>query len=63
MSNKMADFFKALFILIISIIIIGALVQDAFGIDEAAKKIFLGIGGIAGIVLIYKSGIIRIFKG
>ena len=61
MSNKMLDLFKALFILVISIIIIGALIQDAFGIADAAKKIFFGIGGIATIVAIYKTGIHKIF--
>ncbi|MFC1909261.1 hypothetical protein ACFLXD_05345 [Chloroflexota bacterium] len=61
MSGKMLDLFKALVILIFSIFIIGALIQDAFGIDDAAKKIFLGIGGIGVIIAIYKPGIHRIF--
>jgi hypothetical protein len=61
MPQKMLDLFIALFILVISIIVIGAVIQDHFGIADAAKKIFLGIGGIAAIVAIYKTGIYKIF--
>jgi uncharacterized membrane protein len=64
MSEKTLDLFKALVILVISIIVVGALVEDAFGIADAAKKIFIGIGSIGVIVAIYKTGIHRIyFKG
>ena len=61
MTEKMLDQFKALCILVISIIVIGALIQDYFGIVDAAKKIFIGVGGIAAIVTIYKTGIYKIF--
>ena len=61
MSEKTLDLFKALVILVISVIVVGALIQDAFGIADAAKKIFVGIGSIAAIAAIYKSGIYRIF--
>lgn len=61
MSWKALDLFKALFITVVGIIIIGAVIQDAFGIADAAKKIFMGIGGIGAIVLIYKAGIHKIF--
>ena len=63
MSEKAVDLFKAIFILVISIIIIGALIQDSFGISDAAKKIFLGIGGIGAIVLIYRSFISKTLLG
>ena len=63
MSEKAVDLFKTLFILVISIIIIGALIQDSFGITDAAKKIFLGIGGIGVIVLIYRSFISKTILG
>ena len=63
MSEKAVDLFKAIFILVISIIIIGALIQDSFGISDAAKKIFLGIGGIGAIVLIYRSFISKTLIG
>ena len=61
MPKKMLNLFIALIILVISIIVVGALIEDAFGITDAAKKIFLGIGGIAVIVSIYKTGIYKIF--
>ena len=61
MSGQMLDLFKALCILIISIIVIGALIQDAFAIADAAKKIFMGIGSVVAIIAIYRSGIYRIF--
>ncbi len=61
MSQKALDFLKALFITIIGMVIIGAVIQDAFAIPDAAKKIFMGIGGIGAIVLIYKAGIHKIF--
>jgi hypothetical protein len=61
MAENMLDRFKALFILVISIIVIGALIEDYFGIADAARKIFIGIGGIAAIVAIYKTGIYKIF--
>ena len=61
MPKKMFNLFIALIILVISIMVIGALIEDAFGITDAAKKIFLGIGGIALIVSIYKTGIHKIF--
>jgi hypothetical protein len=61
MSWKALDLFKAIFITVIGIAIIGAVIQDTFGIDDAAKKIFMGIGGIGAIVLIYKAGIHKIF--
>ena len=63
MSEKAVDLFKTLFILVISIMIIGALIQDSFGISDAAKKIFLGIGGIGAIVLIYRSFISKTLLG
>jgi len=63
MPEKALALFKTLFILIISIIIIGALIQDAFGIPDAATKIFLGIGGIGVIVLIYRSFIKKTLLG
>lgn len=55
MSGKAVEIFKTLFILIVSFIVIGVLIQDAFGIPDAATKIFLGIGGIGIIVLIYRN--------
>ena len=63
MSEKAVDLFKTLFILVISIIIIGALIEDSLGISDAAKKIFLGIGGISVIVLIYRGFISRTLLG
>ena len=51
MAERAIDFIKALFILIIGIVIIGALIQDSFGVSESAKKIFYGIGGIGVIVI------------
>lgn len=63
MPEKAVALFKTLFIIIVSIIIIGALIQDAFGISDAAKKIFLGIGGIGAIVLIYRSFISKTLLG
>lgn len=61
MTGKSIDFFQAMFILIIAIIVIGALVEDAFGIPDAAKVIFFGIGGIAAIIALFKAGIHKIF--
>jgi len=61
--EKAVALFKTLFIIIVSIIIIGALIQDAFGISDAAKKIFLGIGGIGIIILIYRSFIGKTLLG
>jgi hypothetical protein len=55
MSGKALDLFKTLAIVIISIIVIGAIVEDAFQIGDAAKKIFLGIGGLGAIILVYRT--------
>ena len=63
MPERAAALFKTLSIIIVSIIIIGALIQDAFGISDAAKKIFLGIGGIGAIVLIYRGFISKTLLG
>jgi hypothetical protein len=61
MSEQILDLFKALCILVISILVIGALIEDAFGIADAAKKIFISIGSIVAIAAIYKTGIHNIF--
>ena len=61
MPKKMLDLFIALFILVVSISVIGAYIQDAFGIADVAKKIFIGIGSIGAIIAIYKTGIYKIF--
>ena len=55
MPQKALNLFITLFILIISIIVIGALVEDAFQIADAAKKIFIGIGGLAAIIVVYRT--------
>ena len=61
MPEKMLKLFGGLFVLLIGIMVIGALIQDAFGIDNAAEKIFLGIGGIGVIIVIIKIGIHKNF--
>lgn len=60
MAEKALDLFKMLVILVMSIIIVGAIIGDAFQIEDAAKKIFLAIGGIGAIALIYRVFLSRI---
>lgn len=63
MPERTAALFKTLFIIIVSIIVIGGLIQGVFGIPDAANKIFLGIGGIGAIVLIYRGLISKTLLG
>ena len=63
MPQKAYALFKTLVIIIVSIIVIGALIQGVFGIPDAAEKIFLGIGGIGVIVMIYRGFISRTLPG
>ena len=63
MQQKATALFKTLFVIIVSIIVIGALIEAVFGIPDAAEKIFLGIGGLGVIVMIYRGFISRTLLG
>jgi hypothetical protein len=59
--RKMLNLFIAVVILLIAIQVSGGIIEDAFGITNASQKLFAGIGGIAAIAAIYKTGIYKIF--
>jgi len=63
MPHKATALFKTLFVVIVSIIVIGAVIEAVFGILDAAEKIFLGIGGRGVIVMIYRGFIGRTLLG
>lgn len=63
MQQKATALFKTLFVIIVSIIVIGALIEAVFRIPDAAEKIFLGIGGLGVIVMIYRGFISRTLLG
>ena len=54
MERLLSRWIVAPFIFVLGIIIVGALIEDAFNIESAATKLFIAVGGIGAVALFFK---------